>query len=400
MSYNNMGDIKDGWNTKNFHTLRQNMIDGAWSLKSPLPPAKILNDPVKIVSHGDCANCAHKEGAGLGSQRINWLTNYKAKFADVYETKTTVNADKIYHLNLNFSNICNYKCRMCKPANSNAWIPDYKFLDRNNISIGTDDTRVKQIIDMDEVLATYGSNFDTLRSIWVTGGEPLMDDSLVTFAKNLEKYCDVGNIKMSITTNGSKLNFKKLPELNNFKQITYDMSIDTVGPAFEYMRSAGVYSWDKLAATIEQLREFRDAAPNVTIEYNASYQIYNMLAIEEFYKYFAERRSCGEFIQYRLVTSDYLAARHAPDNIKLLANEQIIRLLAADYITAVDRKYLINCQKMLLLPRNAAHWHRFLVFTSALDFRRKQYLKDYIPELYNLLSSDDKILVDGCDFVA
>ena len=70
-----------------------------------------------------------KEQQGNISQRQKWLQRNPQDFKNTQgfiNPKTTGNP--VNHLFINYSNICNFKCRMCGPDYSNSLIPEHKHL--------------------------------------------------------------------------------------------------------------------------------------------------------------------------------------------------------------------------------------------------------------------------------
>ena len=62
---------------------------------------------------------------------------------------------------------------------------------------------------------------------------------------------------MSIT-NGSRCEVEDIATSSiRFKQIHFDLSMDSIGGMFEYMRSAGVWTWEQMQKFINELAEFR-----------------------------------------------------------------------------------------------------------------------------------------------
>jgi MoaA/NifB/PqqE/SkfB family radical SAM enzyme len=410
MSNTNMGDpyINEGWDNDNFKNLRQNMLAGFWSLErvQSVPTSRgdgvwSIKDmgssrttvPHKVGTVSNCSTCLLRELNGLQSQRNNWIDNRKRFYPNIYENANKLVGNDIVYLNLNLSNICNFKCRMCGPTYSNAWIPDYNFLKENNLpNIFTAENDPKQILDFDKLLEVYGKQLSKLQTIWVTGGEPFMDDKLIDFVNALSSYCDISKLDINVTTNGSKIDLNKLSAFEKVGRIGYNLSIDAVGPLFEYMRSAGVFSWDQMEKLIQELIYYKKNHSNIILSYNSSYQIYNSLNIKNFYEYFLPIIGKKDWIEYRLVTSpSWLAVRHATKEIKEVALLDIDKLLNSNLLNnrKEDISFINNCKSMLIKPADQNEWNKFLKFTGGLDGKRNQYLKDYSPEIYNLLTDSD-----------
>jgi len=391
MSETTMSDIKenDGWNNLNFQNMRSNMLKNIW------------NTQKEKTSNADCGNCKEKETRGLLSQRQNWLTNLKHMFPNnTYEQAKNLVNNEIYHLNLNLSNICNFKCRMCSPNYSNSLIPDFIHLDKRMAATRRFDPKgTKQIIDLADFLYKYGKQLRPLQSIWVTGGEPFMDDRLYDFAENLKNYTDVSKININITTNGSKLDIHKLKVFDEYKTVGINLSVDGTGSLFEYMRSAGVFSWEEMLYNLEEIDFWQITTRknnHRVFSVNASFQIYNCYNTYNFFEFFLPYMKKWDWIEYRLLTNPYwLAAQHLPDYIKIKVTKQLENLI--DFIKINDIykpnksiKFVKNCIDCLKTPRNQESWEKFVDFTVVLDLYRKQFFYDACPDLYADLNIEDK----------
>jgi len=128
------------------------------------------------------------------------------------------------------------------------------------------------------------------------------------------------------------------------------------------------------------------------LSYNASYQIYNSLNIKNFYEYFLPLLGKKDWLEYRIVTSpSWLSASHSNEKIKKVALHNFDTLLNTNMLANrnADISYIKNCQNIINKTSNLSEWNKFLKFTGALDKKREQHLKDYSPELYNLLTDED-----------
>jgi MoaA/NifB/PqqE/SkfB family radical SAM enzyme len=97
------------------------------------------------------------------------------------------------------------------------------------------------------------------------GGEPLFDPK--TF-EILQKLIDHNNTScfISLVTNGSiNLNAKQINLLKQFSDLNICISIDGIGPVFEYMRWPA--KWSKLLENIEQ---YKYITKNISVSYTIS----------------------------------------------------------------------------------------------------------------------------------
>jgi organic radical activating enzyme len=367
MSLRQMGVVKkETYSNENFQTLRTNMLNGVW-------------DQV------GCQNCFSKETEGLKSQREKWLEREKFYLGEegIYKNNLSVNRNKIYHLYMNFNNICNFKCRMCGPHFSNAWIPDYKKIhDRMPELKMPKPIPPKQIVDVDKFLNEYGPELSDLRQIWITGGEPFMDNFVYDFFDKLKNFSDLSKITVVINTNASKIKIDHLSKLDKLKSLQINVSVDSTGEFYSYMRGFN-YSFDDLDKVVSGISNLRKTQKNLILSINGAYQIYNVLNVEDFFLWADEKIQFNNFfgmIEFRpLVFPLYLQARHAPATIKKQSLEQINRLL----FKTPTSMYLNDIKKEALKEQNIARVHEFLTWNKNLDQIRNENLKDIFPELFD-----------------
>ena len=364
------------WDNQEFQDLRQSMLDGKWDWPG-------------------CRNCKLKEEIGIKSQRQNWLNGpVREKFVkDAYDNPK-LTGNKIRHLFLNFNNICNFKCRMCSPKYSNSLIPERNHLNKtldkqlkNLLALAPEhQDRVKNINDVESFLEKHKDNLKDLTQIWITGGEPFIGDTLWKVRDLLYNYAKPENIYMTITTNGSKVDVDKLQSLDRFKMINLDLSIDAVGPMFEYMRSAGLFTWSEMQNRINEICDF-NFKNNSWFKFaiNSSYQIYNALTLKEFYTYIRNTEKEYDFHITRnqrvLIGPEYLQARHLPRVLKEITKAEIEELLQDRTLTNVDVKNINDCKNMLEKPQDKDMWKAFKLVCKEQDTYRKMHLKDYSTRL-------------------
>lgn len=368
MSSTPMGSMTDAnvWDNENFQQLRTDMVEGRWNLPG-------------------CAPCHEREKQGIVSQRINWRTNERWWNSDIWDSKdfpNSITGNNIYHLFLNTSNLCNFKCRMCNSLYSNSWINDDQLLRNNGFQREEYTDYTKNRNDLKTFVTNLLPRLTDLRMITVTGGEPFINNDLLDVLDMLDNAGILKNLHLSITTNGSLLTEQHLFRLKNAKKVNINISIDGTGKLFEYMRSAEQCTWSKLSSTIDLLCRFRDEYSNFIFSPNASYQIYNMLNVREFYDW-AESiiKRPGEWIEFRLLTDpEFLHVAVAPDHIKKLAMAQLDHV--ERYYGENNKFFLDNMRKNLSINKPASLWQDFQKFTQLLDTKRGQSIQEVCPELY------------------
>jgi len=360
-----MGDSHD---SPLMQELRQNMLDNKWD------------------NHG-CTNCLSKEKNGQRSQRMNWL---QKRFIEnlgnpePYRNPKLIGND-ISHLFVNFSNVCNFKCRMCSSNYSNSLIPEQKHMEplfpvqfkQHNGS------HSKNFNNINEYLEANPSVLDGIRSIWITGGEPFMDDSCYKLMELVEEYGHPEKIKMVITTNGSKLNFNKLDNFNKLKELVIDISIDAVGPMFEYMRSNGVFTWDEMEATCDKLTKYKRTNKEwFNFQINSSYQIFNYDNTLEFVDFVHDHEADSNI---RLVVfPEHLRAGNLPASFKKEAYAMCDKIeLRYGRRHGHQIKTLGDIRKALAVDE--PHLDSFKQIITEQDKFRGSYLYNYHEQLAEII---------------
>ena len=341
MSNHNMGPIEHAsWSNDKFKTLRNNQLNGIWD-------------------QDGCKSCWFKEQNGQKSRRNRWVES-ELKYMgaeNVYAQNLSVRRNTIKHLYMNFNNICNFKCRMCGPHYSNAWIPDWRKLEMDK----SEHIQEKQQIDVEKFLQEFGPELGQLHGIWITGGEPFMDNSVFDFFEKLKQYCDPQQLKVLITTNASKLDVHKLKQLQGFKRLQIHVSIDATGDLYKYMRGYN-YSWQQIDTKINDLYQ-NQKTYNYILSLNGTYQLHNMLNLEDFYNWCLQYVTI-DYIEMRVLSSPkWLQARHATQVVKQKAQQQLKRMQARYQ----DYQYFDDIALELEADTDLHYQEKFVSWNKKLD---------------------------------
>lgn len=201
-----------------------------------------------------CQKCWTLEDQGLTSDRQ--LKNSAYDFYADQDIRFVEKGCSVGNINpkiikLYTSNICNSTCVTCNSQHSSAWATlsnkkTYQIIDRTILST----------INLQEVVIL---NF--------VGGEPLYEKQNFKILEQLIKLGNT-NCNISVTTNGSvQLTDYQKNILSNFKNLNINLSIDGIGPIFEYLRYP--LKWDDLVDNIKFYR-------SLDIDLSVSYTISNL----------------------------------------------------------------------------------------------------------------------------
>jgi sulfatase maturation enzyme AslB (radical SAM superfamily) len=142
------------------------------------------------------------------------------------------------------------------------------------------------------------ANLQELVTLTLLGGEPLYEKQNFRL---LERLLELGNsnVFISIVTNGSvELSESHRHILAQFSNLNFCISIDGIGPVFEYMRYP--LKWDQL---LENLKFFQSITSNIS----ASYTISNVN------------------VPYYIETRDWFQRNNIPHNHNLVYNPEFFQ---------------------------------------------------------------------------
>lgn len=290
-------------------------------------------------------------------------------------------------IELRVGNLCNLKCRMCQPQDSDLINREYKEL----ISLDNTLGEILPIVDFEitDDLTSYiqgiRDNASTIKIIRFSGGEPLINKSFYELLDYLIEGDYAKNIEFRLNTNLTKMKEETLEKLSKFKRVTIDFSIDGLGPVYEYIRYPMV--WDITKNKIDMAYKFMANHDNIKMNANFTVQIYNVFCMFDLIDFFLSKSILP--ILHILQNPSYLNIRNMPDNLK---NDLIVKIdetlgnieskgypdeFQVDWV--IER--LIAIKNQLSLERNEYQIVLFKKFTNALDIKRNQNISVMIPEI-------------------
>lgn len=127
----------------------------------------------------------------------------------------------VRHVQINFSKTCQLQCVYCGPWASTTWqknLNDYEEFRKYNPAADNKNVLLREIVDV-----------PLLKSIHISGGEPMMDSNCIKFLEELQFNADR---KISIVTNlsyGPTVFNKLFNIIQKHKNIKLALSLDAVG---------------------------------------------------------------------------------------------------------------------------------------------------------------------------
>ena len=371
----NIGSLKnetleDVWNNDSMKHIRKSMLNG------------------EKPNH--CRKCFQQESHGIDSPRVTANRNF-VKHIDTI----TANTDKEGHnsdFNLKywdfrFSNICNFKCRICGSGCSSKWYEDEKKLNGDN-------TPGKALIHIDDYsiksLNYYIDNFvNDVEEVYFAGGEPLLMDEHYFI---LEKLIDAGrtDVKLRYNTNLSFLKYKKWDLIDLWSKFTVHSpdnidlyaSIDGIKEKAEYSRKGT--NWSEIESNIKKCLEL-----NLRFNISCTVSIFNVLEIPTIVNYLIDlgvkHYSIG---LYNILTfPDYYHINILPEYLKHRVVERLnshLSTLPQEVVNSLKPRYksietyLFSDEKDKVIQSRKM----FKDYTLKLDDIRQESFRNTYPEIW------------------
>jgi MoaA/NifB/PqqE/SkfB family radical SAM enzyme len=202
-----------------------------------------------------CSRCWNIEGIGNRSFRhvANEDSSHGLKSVIPIKMDTTIEFEDIQYLDITLGNKCNLACRMCNATSSSLLakqLKEFKMYDGDEF---IDFSRESK----DKILELI-HRAKNLNSIYMLGGEPLINDFHDEITELLIKQNRAKDIKIHYSTNIQIDIEKYLPMWKEFKYIDLNISIDGSHETYEYIRWPG--KWDKVFNNLKRACEFRKEA--------------------------------------------------------------------------------------------------------------------------------------------
>lgn len=328
---------------------------------------------------GQCRRCWEDEDAGRQSRRMTMNGRL------VEATERPLAEAHLEVLALSLGNRCNLKCVTCGPEQSSSWLDDAAAWERAELGVADEASPVKRTAAYREWPAN-GAVFDgvedllsDLRIVELVGGEPFIIPQVAHFVRLCVDTDHARHIELEITTNGTIFPVRLMELLSRFEQVQLVVSVDGIGPRFEYMRYPA-----RWLALCRNLDRFVAAGFAVSLNYTCS--LYNAWYIPEFHA-FAQDRD----LSYRLHPVEGarfqigIVSGGPRDAIQGRIERHLTTLEPGSLAERETRALLARLVGTAADPQALADFHRFTRFHDA---RRGTDFDLTFPEWASLLASD------------
>ena len=231
--------LDEHWNSEHMRSVRRRMMAGETLLECEVCNDKILNTSV---------------------YRSYFDSLFGHKYLQVVDTtdETGFTTMKPVSWDYRFTNLCNFKCRMCGDMLSSSWESEqrqHNMIDwsnpKNNWMKPVIKKQIEQFQDT-QIEAEFSQAVEEHRveEVYWVGGEPLMYEQHWRYMKRIVELGDGPNVYARYNTNLSRVDYKGInlyrDILSGIRDWQICASLDGTGPIGEYIRTGLDYdAWLK-----------------------------------------------------------------------------------------------------------------------------------------------------------
>ncbi len=331
-----------------------------------------------------CAKCYDIEDAGGRSDRMNFNSMYNPKIQPNVETGNQYNAP--LDLDIRPGNLCNLKCRMCGPVSSSQL--EKEITDNSELLspfLGKGTIRKSNVLENEYNIEFLLQAADKGERIKFLGGEPTIMPEVDKFLDILidKEYFDV---PIHFTTNCTNNNKRFLDKLAKFSRISFNYSIDGVGKVVEYIRTPVKFSTINKTIKIYHNIARGDklkSRKNVS-EISFTLQAYNLFNL---YDTVVWAKELGVTVRPEVLrVPEWDSIRSIPLSIRIPYLEELI-----ERFNKWDDVYAERVMPALTyaLSDNKEYAPMHLArATKRFDKVREQHIKDFVPEVWEVIKKD------------
>ena len=346
-------------------------------------------DMLNGVKNKNCSDCYNLEERTGHSYRQDFNQNYDEHFAKVFETNEdgSLNNFEMIYLDFRFSNLCNFKCRSCRPEWSSTWAKEAKS-NQNHPYRDWDGYIPRHNLTEEQFIDKFRNTLKTVIRIYFAGGEPLAAKEHYWILNYLIENNNTDlileyNTNLSMLKN-TKLKLSVVDYWKKFSSVIIRVSLDGSGERAEYIRSGT--DWKLIE---ENFKYVKENLPKVNLGISSVFQLTNALHIPDFYQDWIDKGLLDEeglhnTFLISLTGPEQLSSHILPKNVKFLVREKwnrfLDRNLKEEHVNF--KRYINDClDYMDSEDLYKSKKRQFEKFTWYMDKIRKEDFSKIFPEL-------------------
>lgn len=236
-------------------------------------------------------------------------------------------------------------------------------------------------MDDRKVFADVLRSADALERLYITGGEPLINDRVAAILDHLIKTGDSSHIHLELSTNCTHVSAEHIERFKKFRRVELLLSLDAVGATFEYIRHPA--HWSVIDANVRKYKEH-----GLICKVPPVVQVYNVLDLVDLYRY-CDRMDMEVTLNILHMPSR-LAIQHLTPSVRKAAAAKLLAYHDSD-CRPFSKPSVLSLARYLdemTTSPDPAIIRELMLFTNDLDATRKQDIRTSCAELVHLMAKD------------
>jgi len=261
-------------------SLRDTTLQELWNSQGM---RRLRLDMLASRKRSQCRHCYKLEESGFPSLRQYANKRFARHFPIARTTRPdgSLETMRLPYLDVRFSNVCNFRCRICSPEISSAWHGDAKDL------WGYSGPKVlTPTKDPEELWRQIEPLLPDLEEIYFAGGEPLINDEHYRILELLAKN-KLFDIRIRYHTNFFVMTHRGWDAMklwDQFHSVEVRASLDGMGRRGEYLRKG--MAWEQVLKNRKRMAEI---CPRAGFAVEPTVCLMNALHLPDFHKEWLEQ---------------------------------------------------------------------------------------------------------------
>ena len=372
--------------TDAFAEIKQQQLDGTW------PTA--------------CHLCQKEEQNGGQSERLRAFAEIPQDRFELFVEKQQV---REFEFRIKFSNFCNLACRSCTPDESSTYakITNTVIDKQYEVDISTDPAHWNFIVTQIPALLKQNHNF----FVHFIGGETLVQPGMTKLLTWMVRTKLASKVSVRLTTAMTVCPSQELLDLlSQFRSVDINLSIDSVGENYQYVRWPARFS--KIEFNLETLIGYnaplvikngrKVRAPLWKCAISPVFSLNNIFYIDDWLDYWHQWYQQHGFAFHNFVANMTMQTNHLdiqalPETYRPALAAHLRQCLTHPIFSAYPEQlaavYTFLNFTIGELENNASDpelWQKFLRHTAYFDQKTKLSFAKFNQRLYNILSTSDQ----------
>lgn len=326
------------------------------------------------VPPSNCHKCHREEEMGVKSMREKPFP---------LQERSDQKPSGLQFLELSAGRNCNLKCRSCSALYSTKWDSDAR-------KLGQFVPDSQDNLPLDRIPLHFLSD---LKSMKISGGEPMLNPHLIPFLNQLSEQGLSQNISLQMYTNGTKPPSRVFLEaFDGFASTHILISIDAIGDQNSYLRHPA--SWEDMVKGIDAWLDYAQRNQTANISFAVTVSAYNILSLFDLFRWLLSKtpKALENVLLQTAHDPLWMNVAEWPDSAKaFLKNSYLVQKKFFEESTAIPRILQTRLEKVEKLFENPKatdeHLKQFLQKTRQLDELRNESFEQTFPKIQSIINA-------------